>query len=39
LLTAANAFQYREVSLLLIVVFVIVLSAGRMSAALRNKIV
>jgi len=38
LLTAMNLFQYREVSLLLIVVFVIVLSAERMSAALRNRL-
>jgi phosphonate transport system permease protein len=38
LLTAMNLFQYREVSLLLIVVFVIVLTAERFSAALRNKL-
>jgi phosphonate transport system permease protein len=38
LLTAMNLFQYREVSLLLIVVFVIVLSAERMSAALRERL-
>lgn len=38
LLTAMNLFQYREVSLLLIVVFVIVLSAERISAALRNRL-
>ena len=38
LLTAMNLFQYREVSLLLIVVFVIVITAERMSAALRNRL-
>jgi phosphonate transport system permease protein len=38
LLTAMNLFQYREVSLLLIVTFVIVLSAERMSAILREKL-
>jgi phosphonate transport system permease protein len=38
LLTAMNLFQYQEVSLLLIVVFVIVLAAERMSAALRERL-
>jgi phosphonate transport system permease protein len=38
LLTAMNLFQYREVSLLLIVTFVIVLAAERLSAALRAKL-
>ena len=38
LLTAMNLFQYREVSLLLIIVFVIVLTAERLSAALRNRL-
>lgn len=38
LLTAMNLFQYREVSLLLIVVFVIVLAAERLSAFLRDKL-
>ncbi len=38
LLTAMNLFQYREVSLLLIVTFVIVLGAERLSAALRQKL-
>lgn len=36
LLTAMNLFQYREVSLLLIVIFLIVLAAERLSAALRQ---
>ncbi len=38
LLTAMNLFQYREVSLLLIVIFVIVLIAERLSAVLREKL-
>lgn len=38
LLTAMNLFQYREVSLLLIVTFVIVLTAERLSAVLREKL-
>jgi len=38
LLTAMNLFQYRTVSLLLILTFVIVLSAERLSAALRAKL-
>ncbi|HXZ02432.1 MAG TPA: phosphonate ABC transporter, permease protein PhnE [Stellaceae bacterium] len=38
LLTAMNLFQYREVSLLLIVIFVIVLIAERLSAMLREKL-
>ena len=38
LLTAMNLFQYRQVSLLLIVTFVIVLGAERLSAALRQKL-
>jgi phosphonate transport system permease protein len=38
LLTAMNLFQYREVSLLLIVIFVIVLAVERLSAFLRHKI-
>ena len=38
LLTAMNLFQYREVSLLLIVTYVIVLSAERFSAVLREKL-
>jgi phosphonate transport system permease protein len=36
LLTAMNLFQYQEVSLLLIIIFVIVLGAERLSAALRG---
>ena len=36
LLTAMNLFQYQEVSLLLIIIFVIVLGAERLSAALRE---
>jgi phosphonate transport system permease protein len=38
LLTAMNLFQYQEVSLLLIVIFVIVLTAERVSAALRERL-
>jgi phosphonate transport system permease protein len=38
LLTAMNLFQYQEVSLLLIIVFVIVLGAERISAALRERL-
>lgn len=38
LLTAMNLFQYREVSLLLIVTFVIVLTVERLSAALRARL-
>lgn len=38
LLTAMNLFQYQEVSLLLIVIFVIVLAAERASAALRERL-
>ena len=38
LLTAMNLFQYREVSLLLIVIFVIVLTVERGSAALRARL-
>jgi phosphonate transport system permease protein len=38
LLTAMNLFQYREVSLLLIITFVIVLVAERLSALLRQKL-
>ncbi len=38
LLTAMNLFQYREVSLLLIVVFCVVLTAERISAALRERL-
>ncbi|HEY2533780.1 MAG TPA: phosphonate ABC transporter, permease protein PhnE [Xanthobacteraceae bacterium] len=38
LLTAMNLFQYREVSLLLIITFVIVLTAERLSAVLREKL-
>jgi len=38
LLTAMNLFQYREVSLLLIVIFVIVLVAERLSAILRQRL-
>ena len=38
LLTAMNLFQYQEVSLLLIIIFVIVLGAERMSAALREQL-
>src|SRR5271163_3648460 len=38
LLTAMSLFQYREVSLLLIVIFVIVASAERLSAALRQRL-
>ena len=36
LLTAMNLFQYQEVSLLRIIIFVIVLAAERASAALRE---
>jgi phosphonate transport system permease protein len=36
LLTDMNLFQYQAVSLLLIIIFVIVLGAERMSAALRQ---
>ena len=36
ILTAMNLFQYQDVSLLLIIIFVIVLSAERISAALRE---
>jgi phosphonate transport system permease protein len=38
LLTAMSLFQYQEVSLLLIVIFVIVVSAERLSAALRQRL-
>jgi phosphonate transport system permease protein len=38
LLTAMNLFQYQEVSLLLIIIFVIVLGAERISAALRERL-
>jgi phosphonate transport system permease protein len=38
LLTAMNLFQYQEVSLLLIIIFVIVLAAERISAALRERL-
>ncbi|HEX3505229.1 MAG TPA: phosphonate ABC transporter, permease protein PhnE [Xanthobacteraceae bacterium] len=38
LLTAMNLFQYQEVSLLLIIIFVIVLGAERASAALRDRL-
>jgi phosphonate transport system permease protein len=38
LLTAMNLFQYRTVSLLLIITFVIVILTERMSAALRRRI-
>jgi phosphonate transport system permease protein len=38
LLTAMNLFQYRQVSLLLIVVFVIVLLAERLSAVCRERL-
>jgi phosphonate transport system permease protein len=38
LLTAMNLFQYREVSLLLIVVFVLVLAAERLSAICRERL-
>jgi len=38
MLTAMNLFQYREVSLLLMVTYVIVLSAERFSAVLREKL-
>ena len=38
LLTAMNLFQYRTVSLLLIVTFVIVIAAERISAALRRRV-
>ena len=37
LLTAMNLFQYREVSLLLIITFVIVFTAERLSAILRQR--
>jgi phosphonate transport system permease protein len=39
LLTAMNLFQYREVSLLLIVTFVIVFSVENFSALLRRRLV
>jgi phosphonate transport system permease protein len=38
LLTAMNLFQYQEVSLLLIIIFVIVLGAERISAELRQRL-
>jgi phosphonate transport system permease protein len=38
LLTAMNLFQYREVSLLLIIIFIIVLGAERLSALLRQSL-
>jgi phosphonate transport system permease protein len=38
LLTDMNLFQYQDVSLLLIIIFVIVLGAERMSAALRERL-
>jgi phosphonate transport system permease protein len=38
LLSAMNLFQYRTVSLLLLVTFVLVITAERMSAALRRRI-
>ena len=38
LLTAMNLFQYREVSMLLIIIFGVVLTAERMSAALRERL-
>jgi phosphonate transport system permease protein len=38
LLTAMNLFQYREVSLLLIITFVLVMSAERASAVLRARL-
>jgi phosphonate transport system permease protein len=38
LLTAMNLFQYREVSLLLIVIFVIVFAAERLSAICRDRL-
>jgi phosphonate transport system permease protein len=38
LLTAMNLFQYQEVSLLLIIIFIIVLGAERLSAALRERL-
>jgi phosphonate transport system permease protein len=38
LLTAMNLFQYREVSLLLIIIFVIVLTVERLSAFLRQRL-
>ena len=38
LLTAMNLFQYREVSLLLIITFVLVMSAERVSAVLRARL-
>lgn len=38
LLTAMNLFQYRQVSLLLIIIFVMVLGAERLSALLRHRL-
>ncbi len=38
LLTAMNLFQYREVSLILIIIFVIVIAAERMSSLLRARL-
>ena len=38
LLTAMNLFQYRTVSMLLVVTFAIVIAAERLSAALRRRI-
>jgi phosphonate transport system permease protein len=38
LLTAMNLFQYRTVSMLLVVTFIIVVAAERLSAALRRRI-
>ena len=38
LLTAMNLFQYQEVSLLLIIIFVIVFAAERLSAVCRARL-
>ena len=38
LLTAMNLFQYQEVSLLLIIIFVIALTAERLLAGLRERL-
>jgi phosphonate transport system permease protein len=38
LLTAMNLFQYQEVSLLLIIIFVVVIAAERLSAVLRARL-
>jgi phosphonate transport system permease protein len=38
LLTAMNLFQYQEVSLLLIIIFIVVIACERVSAVLRARL-